>query len=57
MAIGRAFARDSRCRPGRVRVCAIKTVIAPDAHTPTVPSITAMQSDTPRNGESQGYRR
>jgi len=52
-ALARARGRDSRCRPGRVRVCAGKRVIAPDVHTPTVPSTAAAQSVTPRNGESQ----
>jgi len=45
--------RDSRCRPARARVRTRKTVIAPDAHTPTVPSTTAIQSVTPCNGESR----
>ena len=52
-AFARARGGDSRCRPGRVRVCAGKRVIAPDVHTPTVPSTTAAQSVTPRNGESR----
>ncbi len=40
-AVARARRRDSRCRPGRVRVRAGKRVIAPNVHTPTVPSTTA----------------
>ena len=49
----RTAIRDSRCRPGRARVRAAKAVIAPDAHTPTVPSTTTVQSVTPCNGESR----
>jgi hypothetical protein len=51
-ALERDRIRDSRHHPGRARVGLSDTVIAPDAHTPTVPSTTAEQSVTPRNGAS-----
>lgn len=44
--------RNARRRAWGARVCAFGPAIAPDSHTPTVPSTTLTQSATQSHGDS-----